>query len=153
MISLPRTVPVAIASVTAMAALGTTLFSARPANAAAAMPTSTCLPLDSNALVLQGYLRELVTTADARSVALRSSLGLSPMDSSIVMLVTGERIFANVADAINTEQQTPGLERHLYVFGVGKLYAAQDHEHPSGEWWPTVVVNGQYQVVGVVLAP
>lgn len=123
------------------------------AHASSADIASACLPLDDTALVLRAYLRDLVTTTDADRVALRTELGLAPMDSNQVVIETDGHVCGRVADAINEEQDTPQLERNLYVFKLGDVRAAQDPDHLSGEWMPTVIVDAKYKVVGVVLAP
>lgn len=147
---LPRPVAVAVASSLAAITLAAVLFGRHVASAAT---VSTCLPLDSSALVLRSYLRDLVSTTNADRVALRTQLGLAQTDSSQVVIQTDERTCGRVADAINKAQNTAQLERHLYVFNVGSAYAARDPDHPSGEWLPTVIVDSKYKVVGVVLAP
>jgi hypothetical protein len=141
---------VVVASSVAAIASAAIPFGTHVTNAAT---VSTCLPLDSGALVLRSYLRELVSTTSADRVALRAQLGLIAMDSSRVVIQTDGRVCGRVADAINKAQRTPQLERHLYVFTIGPSYAAQDPEHASGEWRPTVIVDAKYEVTGVVLAP
>ncbi|HEV2642373.1 MAG TPA: hypothetical protein VGT98_06690, partial [Candidatus Elarobacter sp.] len=70
-----------------------------------------------------------------------------------VNLVTTNTVCNRVAQGVNSATGTAHLVRRLYVLSVGSFYAAQDPEHPSGEWWPTVSLNSNYQVLGAVLAP
>lgn len=121
-----------------------------PANAQTA---STCRASDANAVRLLGYVRQLVTSADPVRVRVRDSLGLPATSSSNVSLVTDNLVCDKVAQGVNAATGTSGLTRHLYVLKVGPYYAAQDPDHPSGEWWPTVSLDKQFHVLGVVLAP
>lgn len=136
--------------VLAAAALAATLVAARSAGA---QTTSGCRPSDDDALVLRSYLRELVTATAPDRVALRTDIGLTAMDSTRVTLVTNDRVCAKVADAINAGLQTPNVARQLYVFDVGKSFAAQDPDHPSGGYWPTMIVSARHKLIGSVLAP
>lgn len=126
------------------------MFATMPAHAQTA---STCRASDANAVRLLSYVRQLVTSADPVRVQVRDSLGLPATRSSNVSLVTDNRVCAEVAQGVNAATGTSGLTRQLYVLKVGSYYAAQDPDHPSGEWWPTVSLDKQFHVLGVVLAP
>ena len=54
---------------------------------------------------------------------------------------------------MNTALHTPNLARNLYVVQVGKMFAAQDPDHPAGEYWPTVILDGKFKALNSVLAP
>jgi hypothetical protein len=130
------------------------LFSSGVALAARinAANSSTCRPLDDNAIAIRSYLRELVTTTDAERVGLRGDLGLVAMDSSKVVLVTTARTCDNVGTGMNTAFKTVGAARNLYVFSVGQSYVAQDPDRPAGEWRPLVALNSKFVVGNSVLA-
>jgi hypothetical protein len=138
------------AALVTLAALGAALGGSRGARA---QTTSACLPSDDTALLLQSYVRELVTTTDPTRAALRAGLGLRATDSTQVTLVADDQTCRDVVQGINTAYKTPNLARQLYVVRAGGAYAAQDPGHPSGEWRPTVVVDSTYHVTGTVLAP
>lgn len=122
-------------------------------SAGAVQAQSTCRPSDESALQLRGFLRELVSTTDTARLSLRATLGFPAMDSTKVVIVTTNRICANVAQGYNTIQRTPNLVRQLYVISVGTFYAAKDPGHPAGEWWPTVSFNSKYKFVNLLLVP
>jgi len=122
-------------------------------NSLEAQSSSTCRSLDADGLRFRSYVRQLVTTTDGSRIQLRTSLGLSAMDSAQVTLVTDNATCARAAQGINTAQGTANLARQLYVVKVGQLFAAQDPGNPSGEWWPTVTLDRKFKAIGVVLAP
>ena len=99
------------------------------------------------------YVSQLVTSTEPVRVQVRSSLGLPATRASDVSLVSDNTVCNRTAQSLNAATGTSGLTRKLYVVKVGSYYAAQDPDHPSGEWWPTVSLDKLYHVLGVVLAP
>jgi hypothetical protein len=99
------------------------------------------------------YVTQLVTSADPVRVQIRNSLGLPATNASKVSLVSDNTVCNKIAQSLNTATGTSGLTRQLYVIKVGSYYAAQDPDHPSGEWVPTVSLDKLYHVLGVVLGP
>jgi hypothetical protein len=114
--------------------------------------TSTCRVADSTALTLRSYLRQLVTSTDPDRVALRIGIGLAAMDSTTIVQVTNSRVCDNVANGMNAALKTPNLARNLYVFSVGRSFAAQDPDRAAGEWLPLMIVDSKYAYLGSVLA-
>ena len=95
----------------------------------------------------------MVVATDTGTVNLRTWLGLTAMDSSLVVPVTTTSICNSVALGMNTAYKTSGLVRQLYVIKLGTHYVAQDPGHPSDEWWPAVALDSVYHVTGTVLSP
>jgi hypothetical protein len=114
---------------------------------------STCRTSDAGAARVLSYVTELVTSADSERVKVRNGLRLPATDASKVGLVSDNRVCDKIAQSLNAATGTSGLTRQLYVVKVGSYYAAQDPDHPSGEWAPTVSLDKLYHVLGVVLGP
>jgi hypothetical protein len=114
---------------------------------------STCLPPDDYALVLRGFVREIVAATDTGDVSLRVTLGLAKMDSTKVVFVTDNKICNSVAVGYNTAQGTPGLVRQLHVVKAGNVYAAKDPGHMTGEWCPTVSFTSKFKFIKGLLLP
>ena len=122
------------------------------ATEARAQVGSTCRTADADGLRFRSFVRNLVTTSDSLLVQARTSLGLHVMDSTRVVFVTNNSVCNSAAQGINVAQRTNYI-RQMYVVAAGKVYAAQDPAHPSGEWWPTVTLDKKFKVLGVLLAP
>jgi hypothetical protein len=110
-----------------------------------------CRPPDVESTRLLSYVRKLVTTVDPERVALRTSLGLTAMDSLQVTLVTAKQVCAKAVQGMNQALKTGNLPRLVHVVTVGTDFAVRDPDAPAGEYLPTMFLDKKFKYKSSVL--
>ncbi len=110
---------------------------------------------DSLALRLLDFARFDVGSTDSTQVAVRASIGIPTVDSSMVVLTTDARTCSSVVSAINVFRNTPRAVRRLQVAKlVNSGYMAYDGYgviFPRKGSNPVYLISKQFRVTAVLL--
>jgi hypothetical protein len=135
--------------------LSLALFIAACAGRPLSAQTATCLgTADDSSVRLRTYLRTLVSGSDESSVQMRAALGIATMDPAKVSVVTDARTCPKILTGVNSALKTPTVSRSMYVYAIGKNYAAFDSsEVVESQGGAVVFLDSQYKLKQIVLAP
>jgi hypothetical protein len=104
-------------------------------------------------LRLRAFLRQIVTGSDATATQLRASLGIAVLDSTKVILETDSKKCAKILATVNTTFQSPNLSRTLYVYDVGRGFAAWDTSAVNERGAAVAFMDAQYKLQSLYLVP
>lgn len=148
---LTHTCPVAPRFVVLVLILVTGCLGGRPLNA----QTATCIGTpDTTSLRLRQYVRTVAAGSDIASVRVRSRLGMATTDSTKVVVMTDSRTCPKILTGVNNAFKSGAVSRPLYVYVIGRSYAAFDkREVVESQGGAVVFLDSKFAPLGVVLAP
>lgn len=126
-------------------------FSGRPLRA----QTATCIgTADSTSLRLRTYVRRLAASNDESSTRVRAVLGFVPTDPTKVVVVTDAKTCPKVLAGVNSALKSGAVSRSLYVYLIGRSYAAFDkREVVESQGGAVVFLDSRFVPLKIMLVP
>jgi len=117
--------------------------------------TATCIgTADSTSLRLQTYVRRVAAANDESSTRVRAMLGFAATDPTKVVVVTDTKTCPKVLAGVNSAFKSGAVSRSLYVYIVGRNYAAFDkREIVESQGGAVIFLDSRFVPLKIVLAP